>query len=206
MSFNYLTVIEIKRKFPNVKVYIHLHSKFPFLATENNAVTYIQKCLNNGVEIIFNHRSALMSFPVKGCHYLPNVYSFKISNTENNVVRNENELNIGCHGSMRHMKNQIIQAVAACRLAKDLNKKLIFHVNSSRDDGEKSSILSSIDQIVSMNGGQLAHSPWLEHSNFISYVKNLDLGMQVSLCETFNLVAADYVTAGIPLVVSAQIS
>jgi len=45
----------------------------------------------------------------------------------------------------------------------------------------------------------------MDHSDFISIVKSMDIGMQVSLSESFNIVAADFVSNGIPLVGSPDI-
>ena len=205
MSFSYITLLEVKRMFPEVNIFLHIHSKFPFLGTENNSITHIQKCIENGIQIIFNHRDGLRAFSNKNCHYIPNYYEVSVlGNIEKN--KDHSVINVGCHGSLRHFKNQIVQVSAACILAKQLGKKLRFHINSSRDDGERLSILNAIDRLLIINGAELIHTEWLPHKDFIKYImSNIDIGMQVSLCETFNMVAADYVTAKIPLVVSPEI-
>jgi len=45
----------------------------------------------------------------------------------------------------------------------------------------------------------------MEHNDFIRVVKSMDIGMQVSLSESFNIVAADFVSNGVPLVGSPDI-
>ena len=46
---------------------------------------------------------------------------------------------------------------------------------------------------------------WLEHKDFLKFLTEMDLGMQVSLSESFNIVAADYCYSGLPMVVSSEI-
>lgn len=207
MSFSYHTLLECKRMFPNVEICAHLHSKFPFLGVESSPVTFIERCISHGIKIIFNNRDALNMFPFENCLYLPNVYTAPrfIPTPLFNSEKKIDSINIGCHGSMRHMKNHVVQAAAACRLAKKLNKKLYFHVNTTRDDGELKFVQGSLQKVLRMHGAEMVECNWMDHREFVSYCSNLDLGMQISLCETFNLVAADYVTAGIPIVVSPEI-
>jgi hypothetical protein len=47
---------------------------------------------------------------------------------------------------------------------------------------------------------------WLSHDEFIDLVQRMDLGMQVSFTETFNIVTADFVNNNIPVVVSKEVS
>ena len=206
MSFSYLTLIETKRMFPDVDIFVHMHSKFPFLGQEHSPVYFVEQCVENGIGVIFNHRDMLNTLPLPGCIYLPNVYS-PVYSPDNSIKlsHGNNNLHVGCHGSLRHMKNHIVQAAAACRYAKRIGKQLYFHVNTTRNDGELAAIQSNLTRVLKLNGGNIVHTPWLDHNKFLEYIAKLDIGMQVSLCETFNLVAADYVHAGIPIVVSPEI-
>ena len=52
---------------------------------------------------------------------------------------------------------------------------------------------------------QLVEHPWYSHVELLGVLRTMDLGMQVSLSETFNIMAADMVAAGLPVVVSDQI-
>ena len=205
MSFSYLTLIETKRMFPDVDVYVHLHSKFPFLGVEHSPVYFIDMCLRHGVKVIFNHRDALNMFPFDGCLYLPNVYSSNLFTPNIKLSYNNNQLHVGCHGSIRHMKNNVVQAAAACRYAKKVGKELYFHVNNTRNDGELNQILPNLEKVLNLHEAKLVRDPWMNHVDFLSHVSSMDIGMQVSLCETFNVVAADYVNAKLPLVVSPEI-
>ena len=52
---------------------------------------------------------------------------------------------------------------------------------------------------------ELVEYDWLTHDDFIDVVQSMDLGMQVSFTETFNIVTADFVNNNIPVVVSKEI-
>ena len=47
---------------------------------------------------------------------------------------------------------------------------------------------------------------WATHAEFLKLVDRMDIGLQVSLSETFNIVAADFVANGVPIIVSPEIS
>jgi hypothetical protein len=59
---------------------------------------------------------------------------------------------------------------------------------------------------ISQEGHELVMHDWVEHAAFLILVKQMDIGIQVAFSETFNIVAADMVTSGIPMVVSKEIS
>lgn len=46
---------------------------------------------------------------------------------------------------------------------------------------------------------------WQNHKDFLKTVAKMDIGMQFSLSETYNIVAGDFVYVGIPIVVSPEI-
>ena len=45
----------------------------------------------------------------------------------------------------------------------------------------------------------------MNHTAFIKLVKNMNLGLQLSYTESFNIVTADFVNSGIPILVSESI-
>ena len=45
----------------------------------------------------------------------------------------------------------------------------------------------------------------MPHDKFLEMCSKMDVGMQVSFSETFNIVAADLVTAGVPIVGSKEL-
>jgi hypothetical protein len=52
----------------------------------------------------------------------------------------------------------------------------------------------------------LVEHQWVEHDAFKKLIAEMDISMQVSFTETFNIVSADAVSAGVPIVVSDEIA
>jgi len=100
----------------------------------------------------------------------------------------------------------LIQAVAAIDYADTYGKKLKFHINVKRIEGKGEPVLKNIRELFKNNPRhELIEYSWLTHDEFIDVVQSMDLGMQVSFTETFNIVTADFVNNNIPVVVSKEI-
>ena len=96
----------------------------------------------------------------------------------------------------------MIQAVAATAFARWLNQPLRFHMNTARIEGGGNPILKNLRALL---GPQLIEHNWLSHDNFMALLGTMDMVMQVSFSETFNIVAADAVSMSVPVVVSPEI-
>jgi hypothetical protein len=73
-------------------------------------------------------------------------------------------------------------------------------------EGNGEQALKNLRSLFPIRGHQLVEHPWLNHGEFLELVSTMDLGMQVSLTESFNIVAADFVARGVPIVVSTDIA
>ena len=51
----------------------------------------------------------------------------------------------------------------------------------------------------------LIEHEWYPHEQFISMLKSMDIGMQVSFSETFNIVGADMCHVGLPIITSKEV-
>lgn len=193
---------DLRKKHPKVEFFIHIHSNLPFLACEGAAFNKISEVKKHGFKLIFNNKRAADCFD--GSVFLPNIYSKKYYNRIN---RPDDEfVNVICAGSLRPMKNHVSQAMAAIIYAQSIGKKLRFYCNLGRSEGgdEVRSALTGLFFYFS-NGHELISLEWMEHVDFIEYLKNMDIGLQVSMSESFNIVAADYTAAGLPMVVSDEV-
>jgi hypothetical protein len=65
--------------------------------------------------------------------------------------------------------------------------------------------LTDIFQAVYDRGHRLVNHTWSPHYEFIKTCSKMDIGMQFSFSETFNIVAADLIGAGVPIVGSTEI-
>lgn len=202
---------------PTVKFVVRVHSEIPFLACEGMAIDWISRYLkttnvilapnsSRAYEDILSYAYHLSPDYADRIIYLPNYYS-NPDRAVKHVPINSNEVHIGCFGAIRPLKNQLTQACAAIKFADDIGKRLVFHINGTRVEGQGQPVLHNIRHIFqhSPNHTLVEHS-WLPHDKFMELVATMDFGMQCSFTETFNIVAADMVSVDVPMVVSSEVT
>lgn len=191
---------ELRRLWPQVRWTIRIHSETPFLSNEGIAVAWLRGYLALGAEIAFNSTETAADFTVLGATtWLPNWYPLQPLGGRNKPGA---KVNIGCFGAIRPLKNQLIQAIAAVDFTRNLGKALLFHMNGTRAEQFGDNNLKNIEALL---GTQLVLHPWLPHEEFLQLIASMDLCLQVSLSESFNVVSADAVSMGVPLIGSAAI-
>jgi hypothetical protein len=202
----------LRRLHPAVKWVVRIHSEIPFLANEGSAMGWILEYLEMGIEVTPNSRRALAALlelvpSADGLlRYLPNYYPRGLRPRK--PIRPSNgAVEIGCFGAIRPLKNQLIQAIAAIGFARSRGLYLRFHMNGTRMEQGGGPVLKNISALFAGNQhAELVLHPWFNHREFIRLVRRMDVAMQVSFSETFNIVAADCAARWIPLVVSPEIS
>ena len=126
---------------------------------------------------------------------------------QHNPRNPKTELHVGCFGAVRLLKNHLVQAVAAMRYAQENQQKLVFHINVGRVEGGGDPVLKNIRALFKdANNAELVEHKWAPHDEFIQTIDRMDIALQVSFSETFNIVTADAVVMGVPVVVSDDIS
>ena len=205
---------------PNVKWIIRLHSEIPFLANEGIAMKWLgDYSEHDKVVIACNSPQATEDIKFYLAHrngwdkkttkqrviYLPNFYphTFKTKSLD----KCKDTIDIACFGAIRPLKNHLIQAMAAIQFADSINKKLNFHINLRiQQKGEPIyNNLIGLFKHLEHKGHSLVVHNWSDREEFLYLCSKMDLGMQVSLNETFNIVGADIVSQGVPLVPSPEI-
>lgn len=217
----------LEKLHPNVQWIIRTHSKTQFIAAEGIAMEWILKYLKyKNVSVASNTIDFYEELKIltgtkfidmigekysdnEKIYYLPNIYPQVTRTKHNNMMKNSHFINIGCFGAIRPLKNHLLQAMAAIEFAECIGKKLNFHVNSNRLEMRGESVLRNLIGLFFMmkdRGHELVVHTWMPHDEFIDVIKNeIDIGMQISLSETFNIVAADMVAAGKPIVTSKEV-
>lgn len=214
--------IQLSALHPSVKWYIHLHSDLPFLANEGVAMGWIAEYIENpSVMIIVNSKRLFreLRFILKhkddveddvvdeNLIYLPNYYPTTTIPVKDYTFSSD-EINIACFGAIRPMKNQLTQAVAAVMFAEKVKKKVVFHINASRVEQRGEAVLRNIENFfdsIKEKGHRLVEHSWYNRDEFIALCSTMDLGMQCSFSETFNIVCADLVTSGVPTIGTTEI-
>jgi len=207
----------LQKLHPSVKWIVRLHSEMPFMAGEGMAMDWIGDYLSfNNVYLGVNAPRMLrecknylaIKYPNKTMDdriiYLPNYYPEEYKHKKFN--RDKDVVDIGCFGAVRPLKNHLLQAFGAMEFANSIGKKLRFHVNAGRIEMQGGPVLSNLKglfQQLSDTGHQMINHHWTPRDEFLELCGQMDIGMQVSFSETFNIVGADLISQGVPLVGTA---
>ena len=208
---------ELLPLYPRVRWYVRIHSKIPFLANEGMAMHWlkeydqISKSFSN-FYIAANSKEVCNSFfrtyniPV---FYFPNIYHPEDCEHDNKKSCHPPEptpiIDIGCFGAIRPFKNQLNQAFAAITFGNQRGYNINFHINFDRCEQGGSAVLKNLDYAFKDTKHSLIYHPWMTHPEFIDLVKTMDLGLQVSYTETFDIVAADFAWNYIPVIGSSEV-
>lgn len=197
---------EVQRLHPNVLFVMRIHSKVPFLANEGNSIKWLKEYSQIPNTLVSNNNPySNEDFNEAGIIsiYLPNVYREVQIELYSPVFGRE--INIGCFGAIRPLKNQLLQAFAAIRFANRNHLILNFHINAGRIEDYGENVLRNLTALFEDTPHKLTDDGWKTHEEFLRLVYSMDIGMQVSYSESYNIVAADFVSQGVPVVVSDEI-
>lgn len=191
---------------------VRIHSFWPFLAMEGMAMEWLRGYQElNAPQLTVAPNVDAMSvdlhwiLDLKTIH-LPNVYCPEPYPQQDLPPKDDTVVNIGCFGSIRPMKNTLAQAVAAIKWADYESLHCRFHVNASRVEQGGDNVIKNLRSLFAAQyHHELIEHDWLSHYDFVQLVKQMDIGLQVSMTETFNIVAADFAANSIPLVGSKEI-
>lgn len=203
---------------PNVKWIIRVHSETPFLSLEGMSMEWTLKYLDyKNVYIAPNSTRVFEDLKIvlrqkysekvvdERVIYLPNYYEASCDGG-NYKVSGKKWIDIGCFGAVRPLKNHLIQAIAAIKFADKLGMKMKFHINSNRVEGNGQPILRNLRSLFEgIKKHELVEHAWMPHPEFKRLIKTMEIGMQCSFTETFNIVTADFVTENIPVVTSPEV-
>ena len=198
----------LKKLHPNITWIIRLHSELPFLANEGVAMEWLKEYVkydnvfigSNSIYLI----DALSPYLGTNIIYLPNYY--KVTSKEAVIKENNyGEINVGIFGAIRPMKNALTQAVAAINYANMNNLKLRLHINTARVEQKGENVLKNLRALFVDTRHELVEHGWLKHKDFVKLVGTMDICLQVSISETYNIVAADVVNQRVPVVTTDEI-
>ena len=204
---------------PTVQWIVRGHSEIPFLAQEGVALDWLCAYVQyQNVSIATNSEASVHDFRniIKAANpdwtreevkekvlYLPNYYPYgEISKREKCP---DEYLDVACFGAIRPLKNQLIQAVAAIEYADMIGKTLRFHINATRTEQKGENVLRNIRALFANTLHELVEHGWMHHKKFVKVLSKMDMSLCVSFTETFNIIAADSISVGVPVVGSKEI-
>lgn len=203
-------------EFPNSHFIVRSHSQISFLQVEAGAiknlrdlVTYQEGALN--LTVAANNRK-MCDFVEKTylgrCLYLPNLYDLdRVHRRMPMVGHHHRTLRIGSFGALRLLKNHTAAAAAALLIAERKRCDLEFWISVNRKENNGSDgILQSLrNMFQGLPWAKLHEHPWEMWPDFRRSVAHMDLTIQASFTETFNITAADSVAEGVPCVTGPAI-
>lgn len=213
-------MMELAELHPKVLFVIRVHSKTTFLANEGEAVGRIKGYDNiPNVYVSFNNAYTNAEFETIDLKpiYLPNIYDVdrpqpmtKFQTVVERIFGRPKEykktIDVACFGAIRPMKNQLLQGVAAIRFAEKYHKKIRFHINAGRCEQKGENVLKNLRALFAGTEHELVEHMWMPHEKFLELISKMDIGLQVSLSESFNIVTADFIAQQIPIIVSDEIT
>jgi len=210
---------DLSKLWPSVTFVVRVHSKIPFLANEGIAIGWIKEYNQiENVMVSFNNLSTNEDFRGIGIEsvYLPNLYptirnfngtKYFFKSIKEKVCKlfgcstSKTVVNIGCFGAIRPLKNQLSQAFAAITYADKNDKILHYHINGTRIEQRGENVLKNLRELFKDTRHKLVEHKWMEHHEFLKIIHQMDLGLQVSYTESFNIVTADFVHCEKPIIV-----
>lgn len=211
---------ELIKLHPEITWIVRLHSEMPFMAGEGMAmdwigdyVSYPQVHIGVNAPRMYDEISTYLR--LKGVSqdrvvFLPNFYPQEYAKAKPKAKPKveSDVINIGCFGAVRLLKNHLIQAIGALKFAEKLGLKLRFHINMNRIEMQGDPAMRNLQALfsqISETGHQLVGHEWAPREGFLKICSTMDLGLQVSFSETFNIVGADLISQGVPLIGSSEI-
>jgi len=210
----------LQKLHPNVKWIIRLHSEMPFMAGEGNAMDWVGD-YSGFKNIIVACNAPRMLREIKfylklrnswtddeadeNVIYLPNYYPQEYKHKKLN--KDKSHIDIACFGAIRPLKNHLLQAFAAIEFANQIGKKLRLHVNAGRIEMNGSPVINNLKglfQHLHRSGHELINHQWRPREEFLKLCSKMDIGLQCNFSETFNIVGADLISQGVPLISNSE--
>jgi glycosyltransferase involved in cell wall biosynthesis len=201
------------QEFPCVHFIVRSHSNIGFLQVEAGAIRILRELLIMQ-EGVLNLSIAANSHRLKrflektyagACLYLPNLYNLERVERKKDVAHGHRVVRIASFGALRLLKNHTTAAAAALMVAKQRGCDLEFHISVNREEHGKGIQHALRAMFEGLCWARLVENPWADWASFRRLVGHMDLCMQLSHTETFNIVTADSAAEGVPCVVTPAI-
>lgn len=213
ISAPWLSLFDVRsliESFPEIQFVILSHSNVGFLQADPGGVCLLRAYqelakTHDNLSVGGNSKKFCEWFRVaygNPVTCLPNLYPFK-----NHKHHSHSEtLKIGAFGAVRPEKNFMTAVAAAIVIQRMLDMPVEVHM-SEGGEGDQGRIAPAVKQMCKdIEGITLVRHPWMYWNNFAKLVSKMDLLIQVSYTESFNMVTADGVSEGVPTVVSSAIT
>ena len=206
-----LDMSKLMFQFPNVSFVCRCHSQIGFLQVEAGAINLIRDYLllqEGNLNFHFAANSTRLCDWVQETYnsaslYLPNLYDFERCETKNVFTPFDHRmLRVASFGALRLLKNHTTAAAAAQIIARSRNCDLEFYLSVNREEHGKGVLQSIRNMYKNLRWAKLVEVEWESWPQFRRTVAHMDLCLQISFTETFNITTADAVAELVPSVVT----
>lgn len=204
----------LSNDFPRTQFAVTCHSNVGFLQADRNGVKLVRELMDlematSNVHLAGNTRRFCQwinqCFQVP-CAYLPNLYFLGTSVPRPRPPFGCGTLRVGAFGATRPLKNLMSAAGAALEIARLLRVQLEFWISAGRTEGGGDCVLGAVTEMLSgLPYVTLKLNGWQTWPEFRKTVGTMNLLLQPSYTESFNMVTADGVAEGVASVVSSAI-
>jgi len=210
-----LKLEQLAKRYPSCQFIVCCHSKPTFLAQEKNGFARLAEVIDlskryANIRAAANNEETASSFSKAfgvDVLYLPNVMPHQDGQASEMFIGTVVRVGIFC--AIRPLKNVISQVMAAINYAHDRGLELELHVLSGRKEMGGDVVIKNLEDIfnaVDPEKYRLIQHPWLNHKDFLELCKRMDIGMQVSYTESFNIVTCDFLSQGVLIVTSPAVA
>ncbi len=217
ISAPWIPVVQLNRlvlRFPHVQWTVNCHSNVGFLQADTNGVQLLRKYIE--------YQKGSLNFSVSGnsrkfvrwmresysveAQYLPNLYHLTSTVNTHKPTYSGGTLRLGCFGATRPQKNLMSAGGAALLLKAWLNCDVELWLSAGRTEGGGNTILNAVKAMLENKPGvKIVFNNWATWPQFRECVSTMNLLIQPSYTESFNMVTADGIAEGVPSVVSDAI-
>jgi hypothetical protein len=213
----WLTTDDCKRlltRFEQMHFIIRCHSQLAFIQADTSAIKLFREQLAlQDLTLRFQmagNSSRFADFIIQGlhdrCHHLPNLYHMERVERKFPKLHADRILRVGSFGATRVLKFHIVAAAASLIVGKQRGNDIEFYMSSNRDEGGGGYVKQGIKHLyANLPGVKLVEEPWRDWPSFRKLVSHMDICVQCSATESFNMVTADAIAEGVPCVVGPAI-
>jgi glycosyltransferase involved in cell wall biosynthesis len=205
-------MLSLIKAYPEIQFVIESHSNVGFLQADPQAVRLLRETLalshqHHNIKVGGNSsRFVEWMHTVYGGDivYLPNLYP--LTCVREKYWNGSSPIKIGVFGAVRPLKNFMTAAAAAIAIHKLLGVDIELHM-STGGEGDGGDVRLAIDQMCKDQPGvTLIRHAWRPWQEFIEEIAQVDLMLQPSFTESFNMITADAISVGVASVCSSAIT
>jgi glycosyltransferase involved in cell wall biosynthesis len=206
---------ELSFKYPEITFVVNSHSNISFMFADRNGIRLFEEGIvlqntmpNRNILMAGNSRkftkwaSITFDTPVA---FLPNLYNLdgmKEIHCDWGKHIERKKVKIGNFGATRILKGNLTACAASMEIGKKLDIHTEFWLNSGRIDGGQS-ILNAINELTAgAKHFKVKYKEWAPWQQFRHFIGSMDVNMQMSLSESFNMVLADSLYNAVPAIAS----